>query len=50
MYVVLEDGWMLRRTEREVFTLDGWRKITELRIGDKVKNARDKFVKVVEFT
>ena len=50
MYVVLEDGWKLRRTEQEVFTPDGWRKVSDLRIGDKVKNAWGKFMKVVEFT
>ena len=50
MYVVCEDGWKLRRSHHEVFTPDGWRKVADLRIGDKVKNACGKFVQVVEFT
>lgn len=50
MYLVCSDGWMLRRTEREVWTPTGWRKLTDLRIGDELKGARGTLVKVVEFT
>ncbi len=50
MYLVLSDGWMFRCTDREVWTPQGWRKLTDLRIGDQLRGAHGKIVKVVEFT
>ena len=53
MYLVLSDGWKVKISDREVFTPTGYRKLTDLRINDKIRSVKSettKFETIVEIT